>query len=314
MGKMKTAPLVPKAESQEASGHAARARHSFADRFQSDATAWVVLVVSLVITAFSWWLASDYVAERARDRFDFEVHQARQAIFKRMQEYEQVLRGGVGLFQSSAKVSRQEWHDYVANLQINTYWPGIQGIGYSVMLVPGELDTFIQSVRKEGFLEFTVKPEGPRERYSSILYLEPFDERNRRAFGYDMYSQKTRRAAMAQSQDSGLPAVSSTRAQCRLYQTAFGGLQVTSLVSGNGAVTRFPRKSFNNLAGHRNPDAGRGSGSSLQHGLDLSDVLPQFQQGASQQADIQRNGGLIRQGHRQIGRPIVLRASADLCG
>ena len=59
---------------------------------------------------------------------------ATDAIEKRMQEYEQVLRGGVGLMKSSKVVDRQEWQVYVSNLLIETYWPGIQGIGYAGMI------------------------------------------------------------------------------------------------------------------------------------------------------------------------------------
>jgi hypothetical protein len=37
----------------------------------------------------------------------------------------------------------------------------------------------------------------------SIIYLKPFSGRNLRAFGYDMYSEATRNAAMAQARDLG---------------------------------------------------------------------------------------------------------------
>lgn len=181
---------------------------SFSERFHTENAAWIVLALSLLITSFSWWFASNYVEERAQDRFQFEVDQAKEAIIDRMQEYEQVLRGGVGLFLSSDGVSRAEWHRYVANLQIDTYWPGIQGIGYSVMIPGDQRNVFVQSIRKEGFPDFDIKPEGKRDTYSSIIYLEPFDWRNKRAFGYDMFAEPTRHAAMAQARDSGKPAVS----------------------------------------------------------------------------------------------------------
>lgn len=181
---------------------------TFAERFHTEATAWIVLVLSLLVTLFSWWFASDYVEERAKDRFQFEVDQAKEAIVKRMQEYEQVLRGGVSLFLGSDTVTREEWQRYVENLQIDTYWPGIQGIGYSVMIPADKRDAFVQGIRQEGFPDFDIKPEGNRDPYSSIIYLEPFDWRNKRAFGYDMFSEPTRHAAMVQARDSGKPAVS----------------------------------------------------------------------------------------------------------
>lgn len=183
-------------------------RLTFADRFHNEATAWVVLVVSLMFTVLSWWISQHFVQQRAKDRFTFEVERAQKAILNRMKEYEQVLRGGAGLLISSSDVTRQDWHNYVSNLEIQTYWPGIQGIGYAVMVSPEQKQGLIDSIRREGFHNFDIKPQGVREQYSSIIYLEPFNVRNQRAFGYDMYSEPTRRTAMINARDTGKLAVS----------------------------------------------------------------------------------------------------------
>jgi len=179
-----------------------------ADYLHGDVTAWTVLVISLIITVLSWYISNSSVEERLRDRFDFEAEKARIAIAKRMQEYEQVLRSGVGLFKASDKVTREDWRTFVETVQIDTYWPGIQGVGFAVMLKPGEVQAHEREVRVEGFPDYAVNPKGKRSQYSAIVYLEPFSGRNLRAFGYDMFSEEVRRAAMIQARDSGLPAVS----------------------------------------------------------------------------------------------------------
>ena len=106
----------------------------FADIFHNRFTAWVVLGISLAITLLGWIITTQYVNKQVESRFLFEVKTATDTIEKRMQEYEQVLRGGVGLMKSSKVVDRQEWQVYVSNLLIETYWPGIQGIGYAGMI------------------------------------------------------------------------------------------------------------------------------------------------------------------------------------
>jgi signal transduction histidine kinase/ActR/RegA family two-component response regulator len=183
-------------------------RKILADFLHNEVAAWVVLVISLAITVLSWQISARSVENRLRDRFGFEVEKARLVIAKRMQEYEQVLRSGVGLFLASDVVSRKDWRIFVETLDIDTYWPGIQGIGYSRMLAPDELAAHEREVRAEGFPDYAIRPQGVREQYSAIVYLEPFAERNLRAFGYDMFSESVRRAAMVQARDSGLPAVS----------------------------------------------------------------------------------------------------------
>ncbi len=158
--------------------------------------AWIVLVLSIILTVSAWYLAQDYAKKRAQERFDFAVQDAHERILRRMNDYEQILRGGVAFFNASNDVSREDWRLFVRDLQIDQHFPGLQGMGYAVAFDPSETYKIEKMVRAEGFPEFKVHPEGHRDLMTSIVYLEPFDERNRRAFGYDMFSEKTRREAM----------------------------------------------------------------------------------------------------------------------
>jgi len=178
------------------------------DYFHNSITAWVVLSVSLILTIAAWNISNTYIESRSKDKFNFEVEKTSQAIYKRMEAYEQVLRGGVGLFNASEFVSRSDWKSYVSTLLIDTYWPGIQGIGYAQMFSAEELDAHENKIRQQGFPDYLVTPAGSREQYSAIIYLEPFSSRNLRAFGYDMYSNPIRREAMQRAAQEGQPALS----------------------------------------------------------------------------------------------------------
>ncbi|MBY4675849.1 CHASE domain-containing protein [Marinobacterium arenosum] len=162
----------------------------------------------LLITLWLWKVSQEGVQEAARARFEFRVSETLFAIQQRLLAYEQVLRGGISLFASSKKVTRDEWHTYVHNLDINTNYPGIQGLGFSRRILPTQRDAYIQAVRAEGFADYNLWPAGQRDEYTAIVYLEPFDWRNQRAFGYDMFSEPVRHEAMVRARDSGLPAVS----------------------------------------------------------------------------------------------------------
>ena len=172
------------------------------------ATAWGILLLSLVLTGLAWYISDSSVRKRASERFQFQSQDVVNAIAKRMLDYEMVLRGGAALFNASQEVSRSEWHVFSERLQLHRYYPGIQGLGYSQMFSADEKAALVARVRAEGFQGFDVKPAGERAVYSSILYLEPFDWRNKRAFGYDMFSEPTRRAAMELARDTGEPAIS----------------------------------------------------------------------------------------------------------
>jgi len=71
-----------------------------------------------------------------------------------------------------------------------------------MVIPPDQLAAHTHSVRAEGFPDYRVWPEGERALYTSIIYLEPFAGRNLRAFGYDMYVEPVRRAAMDRARDT----------------------------------------------------------------------------------------------------------------
>ncbi|QSX35558.1 CHASE domain-containing protein [Shewanella avicenniae] len=155
------------------------------------------MVLAIFFTMLGWYTANNYIDSRGRERFQFQSLQLRDAIVERMRTYELMLRGGIGLFMSSEFVSRQEWHDYVSNARLEQYYPGIQGMGYSVILNADELPAHEAQIHAEGFPDYHVHPLEPqRDIYHSIIYLEPFDWRNQRAFGFDMYSEPVRRKAI----------------------------------------------------------------------------------------------------------------------
>jgi PAS domain S-box-containing protein len=176
--------------------------------FHNPVTAWFILITSLVLTVGAYFLSASFVQQRVEDRFSFRTTEIESAIKDRLRIYEQALWGGVGLMNSSISVSRQEWAKYVETLKINQHWPGIQGIGYSILVQPEEKQTHIEKFRSEGFPEYLIKPEGKRDLYSAIIYLEPFDWRNQRAFGYDMWSNEMRRIAMTYARDEGAASTS----------------------------------------------------------------------------------------------------------
>jgi CHASE1-domain containing sensor protein/anti-sigma regulatory factor (Ser/Thr protein kinase) len=173
-------------------------------------TLWAVVVpaVIVILTMVYFFIARDERRQAADLRFEQRIAEIELAITARMDAYTEVLRGGLGLLNASTSVDRDQWRAYVETLAIETVLPGIQGIGYSEFVTPENKQAYEQRIRDEGFPDFRIRPEGERSIYSSITFLEPFDQRNRQAFGFDMYQQATRNEAMNRARDSGKVAIS----------------------------------------------------------------------------------------------------------
>ncbi|MBF0509843.1 MAG: CHASE domain-containing protein, partial [Deltaproteobacteria bacterium] len=167
----------------------------------------LVLGLSLLFTLLLWRMVDTGLRLKAQTIFSDKTNEIAMSIVKRMHDHEQVLLGGVGLFNAIGEVTRTEWRHYVSSLQLDQNHPGILGVGYSIWLTPKERDENLIKIRAEGFPEYNIRPEGDRPVYTSVIYLEPFNWRNQRALGYDMYTEPIRRAALDKARDEGITTI-----------------------------------------------------------------------------------------------------------
>jgi diguanylate cyclase (GGDEF)-like protein/PAS domain S-box-containing protein len=213
--------------------------------------AWVVLFVGLLATFEIHKSAQEALLRQQQTQFDERVSHLVAVIRSRLKSYEDMLRGGVGLLAASESVSRARWKDYNDSLAVQERYPGVQGVGYSVFIPAAQLDEHVRTIRKGGLPDYAVRPAGARAEYTSILYLEPFDTRNQRAFGFDMFSEANRRTAMERARDTGDTAMS---AKVTLVQETDKAVQAGMLMYlphyKNGAPHNTPAERRANLLGY----------------------------------------------------------------
>jgi len=167
----------------------------------------ITLLLCLYVTHQTWRAASQSADDAVQTAFDFRVRESNERIQQRILVYEQVLRATAGLFNASRTVSRDEFNRFVRALNLAENYPGIQGIGFAVTVPPDDKEKHEAAVREEGFPSYRLMPQGERDAYTAILYLEPFKGDNLRAFGFDMFSEPVRRAAMEKARDTAQPAL-----------------------------------------------------------------------------------------------------------
>ncbi|MEH6566745.1 MAG: CHASE domain-containing protein [Halopseudomonas sp.] len=194
---------------------------------KQNALAWLVLVIALLTTLLVWQYLQQREQAQAQQQFDIVTSELTSAIRKRMVDHEQILLGAAGLFDASQEVTRGEWRAQIERLRLTDHYPGIMGVGFAQAIKPAELEALESQIKAEGFAGFHVHPAGDRELYTPIIYLEPFSGRNLAAFGYDMYSEDTRRLAMQTAARSGHAAVTGP---VELVQETHGQVQAGILM------------------------------------------------------------------------------------
>ena len=131
--------------------------------------------------------------------FDRKAQAMTSAIERRAYTSSAYLRAGAALFSTQADVTPAVFRRFVSELRLDSNYRGAEGIGWAPVVAASQLRSFEGRLNAERISDKTVRPtlqEQPREILTPILYMQPDTARNRRALGYDMYSQPVRRTAM----------------------------------------------------------------------------------------------------------------------
>lgn len=168
---------------------------------------WIVLIVSILITTIIGVSFFDSQLKIQQAKFETDSKIATINIANHLKEYEQILSGAKGLFAASQKVELDEWKKFINIQDIETKFPGIQGVGYIHHITEEERDNFVKELRNNEIKDYVIKPDGIRDEYYPVTFLEPDDFRNKRAIGYDIYSEETRRQAVNTLKNTGITTI-----------------------------------------------------------------------------------------------------------
>jgi diguanylate cyclase (GGDEF)-like protein len=186
----------------------ARLRRLVQDTLSPRVLPLLVLTGCLGVTAVLWQGARTDAELDAQTDFDGRVRELVNNLDQRMQTYVQVLYGLQSLFASSDDVDREEFHTYLSGQELDRHFPGVQGLGFMRLIAAGQETVHEAIARRQGYPDYRIFPPGERAWHAPIIYIEPFNDTNRRAIGFDAASEPVRRLALERARDSGQPAMS----------------------------------------------------------------------------------------------------------
>lgn len=172
----------------------------------------IVFAISLLLTFLAAFSLCRVLNAKHHAHFNSLSEEDARQIASNVETHITLLRGVAGLFHASVKVTEEEFHSYVQGLRLEEHYPGIQAIGFA---------------RRVFKADETVWPTGQRDEYYAVSYIEPRNEQNRSALGYDMRSETVRRQMMEEARDTGLPMGSG---KVRLIQETRPGIQPGYLI------------------------------------------------------------------------------------
>lgn len=178
--------------------------------FITPAAVFAIGILSTIVVGVQY---DRIAAARDAQRFQSLVAQRVISIDERMALYVGLLRGVAAHFAATDRVDRTGFAAFVQRLRLDEEYPGVQGVGYATVIEPGGEAGLVGVAEAEGREAFRVWPPAEEARRgeglrTAIVYLEPEDERNRAALGFDMTSEAVRREAMVRARDRGLSTAS----------------------------------------------------------------------------------------------------------
>ena len=132
-------------------------------RLSPERRAWIpnlVLLTSVLLTVASTYYVAAEAEAKDGIRFESAVGKVRDSIRRRLEIYQALLRGGRGLIIGSRAIDRDEFRRFVESFHIETFYPGIQGIGYAARVDAVTRDQIVESARADGIADFHIWPDG----------------------------------------------------------------------------------------------------------------------------------------------------------
>ena len=166
---------------------------------------YLVFLLSISATMCAWVWARVIVSGTDQERFNYATEEAQQAIEGRIDDQVDLLRATAANFTLQTAWPHTQFQSYVAHLDLNANYKGLQGLGFVQAIRPGELALAERAARTEGLTNFKVHPiSGSRDMYV-VVYLEPENQPNESAIGFDVRSDPVQREALEDARDSGSP-------------------------------------------------------------------------------------------------------------
>jgi signal transduction histidine kinase/CheY-like chemotaxis protein/CHASE1-domain containing sensor protein/HPt (histidine-containing phosphotransfer) domain-containing protein len=173
------------------------------------------------VGALLYSAAARTVDDDAAQRFENLARSTQYGISARIKSYSDLTRGLAALFQTTDNVTRKQFGQYVASLDIPRYFPAIEALTWAPQVTDAQRTAFVDGVRADGYPQFDIKPPGRREQYAVLTYLEPsamLEDRH----GVDIGANPAIAKMLAASRDSGQVAASGQPIVVKLPTPHFG--------------------------------------------------------------------------------------------
>jgi two-component sensor histidine kinase len=166
-----------------------------------------IFLLIAAITVLSIFAIERGESERQNAQINARATAIASALERRANASSAYLRAGAALLSTMEEVPADDFRRFVSELRLDSDYRGAEGIGWAQVVRPSQIAEFDALLGAQATEEAEFYPafNGEQPFATPVTYLQPDTERNRRALGYDMFSEPTRRAAMLEAERTSRP-------------------------------------------------------------------------------------------------------------
>lgn len=159
------------------------------------------------VTLLSVFAIERVESQRAEAQLSERANAIASALERRAMANSAYLRAGAALLGTMETISPDRYRQFVSDLRLESDYRGAVGIGWAPVVLPGEVEDYNRTMSAELPGSPVLHPpfRSPQPFAVPVTFLHPDTARNRRALGYDMYSDPVRRTAMVEAEHSARP-------------------------------------------------------------------------------------------------------------
>jgi CHASE1-domain containing sensor protein len=170
----------------------------------------VVILLGVAAVGAAMTLFVNAAAHRAsQSRFELIATEAANRLTQRIDQHILLLKvTAADMMTSSRPLDRNDYKSFFEAVDVPNNYPGVLGIGFALITDKGK-ESLAEDLLKANYgINRKVWPDQGKAFRTPIVLLEPQNERNTAAMGFDMFSQASRSEAMRQAMAANEPVAS----------------------------------------------------------------------------------------------------------
>ncbi|MCU1290247.1 MAG: two-component hybrid sensor and regulator [Acidobacteria bacterium] len=170
---------------------------------------YLVLAVLILLTVGVTYNFFKSAKSKDTIRFSNHISLLESSIESKINLYVALLKGSKGFIETAPELTHGKFSEYVSYLNLQNHDSGVQGMGFAQTVKTQDYEALNKRMNADGFSDFKIYPPNETGSGQIVVYIEPFEDHNKKIIGFDMTTQPHYREAMRRAEETGEAAASS---------------------------------------------------------------------------------------------------------